>query len=327
LGDRDGPGAIPGFPSSVTIDPLGRYLVQFFQGELPVVFNSRGEYVSTLGRKGAGPGEFMQPQKAFVTPGDSLVIIDFHTARATVLDKSLAPIRSIALPPWQVRNLLVFDWPTRVVVNSTVRTPDRFGLPLHVMGFDGQVASIRQSFGSLNAGDITPQQQRQLYYTLAPADPGAVWAAERYRYRISKWAEDGSLQLTLTRNPEWFEGESDGLGSGPTKAPSPDNRAIMRDSAGRLWVFTLIAAPDWREAWKDVPPPAGREVPATWGAPFHTQYQTVIEVLDVSVRRVLARYTTPHAIIFALGANRVAAYREADDGTPHIVILQLDLIM
>jgi hypothetical protein len=103
-------------------------------------------------------------------------------------------------------------------------------------------------------------------------------------------------------------------------------RGISENPDGTVWTFVNVASPDWKTAWRGIPIPRGRgEVPATWGPPLHTQYQTMIELIDPRARRVVARATTPHVIIAALASGKAAAYSEDTSGVPFISILTVRL--
>jgi hypothetical protein len=81
------------------------------------------------------------------------------------------------------------------VMNSTIPTPDRAGLPLHLISPEGQVI---RSFGSISGAyrsDIPLHDRRQL----TPAGSRAVWSAWALQYVIERWSEGGSLERTLQR--------------------------------------------------------------------------------------------------------------------------------
>lgn len=61
------------------------------------VFNSQGRLEKTIGRKGAGPGEFSNLAWARVVHGDSITTYDLAQRRLTVFDRSGTPVRSVTI--------------------------------------------------------------------------------------------------------------------------------------------------------------------------------------------------------------------------------------
>src|SRR4051812_36575324 len=74
--------ALSGIPMSVLVDAKGRFWVLSFS-ELPAVFSASGTFISQLGRRGEGPGEFESAGAGFSAPGDSIVIFDQSNNRAS----------------------------------------------------------------------------------------------------------------------------------------------------------------------------------------------------------------------------------------------------
>ncbi len=65
---------------SVVLDRESNIFVADVVARTIVVFDSNGAYVRTIGRKGAGPGEFEQPY-SLGWLGDTLLVLDFRNAR------------------------------------------------------------------------------------------------------------------------------------------------------------------------------------------------------------------------------------------------------
>src|SRR5687767_2433735 len=71
LGQEDGPGSMSGMLQSIVRDRSGRYWVAT-DGDLPLVFDSLGRYLATIGKRGSGPGEYISPRLLILVPGDSV---------------------------------------------------------------------------------------------------------------------------------------------------------------------------------------------------------------------------------------------------------------
>jgi 6-bladed beta-propeller len=75
----------------------GRLVVANDQVELRI-FDGSGRYLSTVGRRGRGPGEYQQLLALWRAPGDSLRVCDVVTGRVDVRGPDGALVRSITMP-------------------------------------------------------------------------------------------------------------------------------------------------------------------------------------------------------------------------------------
>jgi hypothetical protein len=113
--------------------------------------------------------------------------------------------------------------------------------------------------------------------------------------------------------------------------------ATWFDDSRLLWTYGHVARDDWQQIHRDYrvanpppPPPAGGRG-ATMGAPSgqaireSAVFQTLVEVVDVQARSLLASRTVPAYVISVLPDGRFVSYREAPDGTPYIDVFALTL--
>jgi len=323
LGDADGPGILPGLPEDVIVDGLGRYWVLPGEG-VPLIFDPGGRFLQEVGRRGQGPGEFVFPNVALALPGDSVLVFDYGNMRGTVITPELRHARSVLLPPGQILGAAWVDWPRSVIINSIVRTPEHLGWPLHTVTFADSRTAILRSFGR-NAGELRPGFEHELKLTLSGPRAAHVWVAEATRYVLAPWSAEGQRLPTLERDAPWFAGSA-GDRPGRGGAPDPIVTGLREDPDGLLWVFILVAAPSWREAFPAPEPGGSRygEVPMSRIA-FEKMYRSVIEVIDTRAARVVARRSYDHPIIAALGDGVAAAYAVRSDAVPVLQILELEL--
>jgi hypothetical protein len=68
--------------------PDGRVLVADPVGGMLVALDLASGSMTTVGREGAGPGEWRQPDAVFALPGDSTLLVDLGNARLSVLDRA-----------------------------------------------------------------------------------------------------------------------------------------------------------------------------------------------------------------------------------------------
>ncbi len=78
-----------GMIQTVRALPDGRVLVADPLGQVLVAIDMDAGTSDTIGRRGAGPGEYDQPDAVFPLPGDSTLLIDLGNGRLTVLGPDL----------------------------------------------------------------------------------------------------------------------------------------------------------------------------------------------------------------------------------------------
>jgi hypothetical protein len=67
-----------------------------------------------------------------------------------------------------------------------------------------------------------------------------------------------------------------------------------------LWVYTLVAATDWKKYWKPLPKDLKGELSASDAPEMDELYDTMVEVIDVKAQRVVTRSRLPFALISVL---------------------------
>lgn len=313
LGAFDGPGIIESENTGAVVDGRGRYFL--FQPYRPwvKVFDARGRYVTTMGREGAGPGEFRGVGMVRIGRGDTIHVFDAELARHSVFAPDLRFVRAhpTELMP-QVDGIVLADG--RVVIPQLVTTPERVGLPLHLIR-DGRV---ERSFGS-ESGAFRPDLPELLARSAAPAQDGGIWSAHRYRYRIELWTAAGRKTRELRREVAWFPPHTGNWRPSTTTPPPTLLREVWQDAEGLLWARILVADRDWRRA-VSTGGPHGSTITSN-----DAYRDTLLEVIDPVRGRVLASARLPNTFLH-LGRNRVGAVVTNADGVPFFAVWQLDLV-
>ncbi len=308
LGEAEGPGSIAGLPTSVTRDSRGRfYLVQGERSELPLVFSPTGAFLRSLGRLGSGPGEFRWPRVVLIGRHDSALVLDEELGVLTVFDSAYRPQRTARFPfrPWTAALL---D-PEHVVVNARIGDAARIGLPLHVFRTDG---THLRSFGSDRPVELPGQLFMNLRW-LWPASDGSVWSLrESHRYSIERWDPQGRKVIELDRDAEWFRPYADRWLPTPTVAPAPYTSGMWQDAEGLLWVLTIVPDPQWARGLGDGLAAEGQTAYAV--TDIHRVYDTIVEVIDPTLGRVVARSRVDARLDIVVDANLIAESREEDQG-------------
>ena len=121
VGGDAGPGMIQGYPTAVALDSLGRFW-SGFSSEGPIVYSENGEFLSKVGRKGEGPGEFQWVSGLIALPGDSVVVFDGGSNRVTILGDDLQLSRDVRYE-LDASGGFNLGWPNAVVVRGLYGSP------------------------------------------------------------------------------------------------------------------------------------------------------------------------------------------------------------
>ncbi|MCC6318779.1 MAG: hypothetical protein IT361_13945 [Gemmatimonadaceae bacterium] len=311
---------IPAGIQAVRVDQRGRFWV-LAGDEPPLMFDSAGRLLGRVGRKGAGPGEFVRPRDMVPVGGDSVLVLDAGAARFSLWSADLKPGRTIAVEGFPTP-LLVEDWPAAILGSGSVGSPSGAGWPLHRLDLSGQVAEWKSSFGP-DDGAVRPGEYWRLAQVLAPARGGGFWAADEAQYRVGRWDWPSRRVFFLRRTPDWFPGTARRALGTPRTAPSPAVSAMHEDDDGLLWVFLRVPAPDWPDAW----PRAAHE----GGEVDYRQldlsrlFDSIIEVIDPRSGALMASERVAEWVIASLPGGRIAAVEVDADGATRVRVSRVGL--
>jgi hypothetical protein len=313
-----------GVTSVVRVDSEGRYWV-IRNNELPVIFDSAGRFLRVLGRKGQGPGEYLLPTDVLSVPPDSVVVLDGQQRRGTVLDKQLRVVRTLVLP-LNVFSSVVVSWPSRIIGTGVASGPREAGWPLHELSFaSGREGTITRSFGS-GDGELRPDWGARTHHSITTPKDAMFWAAWAYGYVLTQFNLAGRPVRALARQPEWFrEPSQPGIGT-PTTPPPSRVADVAQDAQGFLWVFIRVPAKKWKAAWPSLPP-GTREI-STRRIAMQDLYDTVVEVIDARMARVVSRTMISGSyFVNTLPGMRAAMYDVDADGVEAVSIVSLALVV
>ena len=318
--DVGGPGLDEdvGNPIRVKVDPLGRIWV--FSEDWPAkIYNSNGRFLRSIGRRGAGPGEYTQGGWFYALGGDALAVADQGNGRLTIVGPDLRVLRTVP-------NTFFGFWAAvpigqhRFVVSGQVYGPANMGRPLHVFRIDSSGTKVERSFGSHVDPARSGPSSAPFKWDLSPTANGRFWSAERLTYRLQLWDSAGTSLLSLERQPEWFRPQTDAFMGDASRPPKPTGAGI---SAGSdiLWSFVHVPDPNSRREWSKFAAKAdSRE-----GPDVAQLYDTIVEAIDVVSRRVVARTQLSEYVLNTLPGGRVVMLHHDDDGEAKLQIVTFHL--
>lgn len=314
VGATEGPGMIDwrGGQALAALDSEGRiYLRGNFSTHVHV-YDAEGRYLTTLGREGEGPGEFEGINGFVVGPADSLFVFDALLMRLSVFSPQLDFVRSAVLQvqpsgyepisvPWDANHFYM---------TSHMRTAELIGWPIHSISRNGVRA---ESFGS-DSGAYFPSQPHSGLRIIADAGANSLWSGRLAHYTIQRFAPGGKAPIEeIQRDAAWFpEPSAEDLETDHgAKRPPPLMQAMHQDGE-RLWVLTWVPDPKWQSASTEL-------------EDEHRRYDSVIEVIDLTTYRVLARTRVDELYHQFLGDDRIAGTIFAGGYVPTYRIMHIAL--
>ncbi len=313
LGSASGSGPI-GHPATVALDSRGRfYVASARQDGRILVFDRSGRFLESIGRKGSRPGEFEGIVHLQVSRGDTLHVFEAGNQRHTVLSPSRRLVRTSRVPG-RVYGALV-EGNGSVLVQSPVPTPARVGLPVHLIGKDGEI--LRSFAGGRGAYDRENPDHH--FRPLARAGRDHLWLAHLNRYEVELWDVEGRLLRTLVRDAAWFRPWDRPAPGAPFAArPKPAIVSIREDPQGRLWIVASVADTNWKKG--RVGHGGGRPVEE-----MTRRFDTVVEVIDPETGHLLASARDPGIPPTFITADLVFRPVESRDGGARIEVWQVRL--
>lgn len=268
------------------------------------VFGPNGVLEADLGGRGSEAGEFETVIGITVADGDSAHVFDVGKRTRTVFSPTLDFEGRVSLPANPLHNAMVRLPRGQWVIGANIETPERVGLPLHLLSHAGDVES---SFGAVDP--FYRMDLRNLSFrVLATAGQDKVWVARHTEYRIELWDTGNTLHKVLVRSLEWFKPWVRDVATTPDVPRNPYVRDLSLDEAGLLWV--LITRPSARFADHVATDANGQHY---WTS--DTGYwASVVEVIDPEMACVVGRVETEANLQRSLGNGRYAGYDELNGG-------------
>ena len=272
-GEDTGPGMIETAAALGWMDASGRIYVAGISVSQVWVFAPDGSFLRRIGRRGEGPGEFLQIQGAIGVDDGVFSVLDPGRGVIVTYDWTGTLLGETRLRGWVPTGAQTLHFEDSLAIHSAdIRTADRVGYPLHI--FNLETGEIEVSFGS-RTGEYHLDRGSDPH--VVARGPGrTVWMARVPKYEIELWEPNRPLR-SMRRDVDWFPElsleERRGRGHGWEAEPTSGLIAMAADDS-LIWV--LIDTPD--ERW--------RQAAATRDADLFVD--TRIEVIDWRQGRVIA---------------------------------------
>lgn len=216
-------------------------------------YDSRGHFMRPIGRKGQGPGEYMQPQSLFVDEHGDLYIND-QGSLLHVFDKDGTFRRRIRLAfqiPFDSNTFYVdsegsiyaFSWD---VVNMEmkkvlVKTDASGTVVLRMKTTDDPAVKVLGSpQGGVMGGVIHPYSSNSLF---CPVENTMLCYGENIQYRLILCDFSGNVKSVIDRdeNPQPISSKEKGILGKSSIFPShrPFFKKLMSDDQGRIYVIRM----------------------------------------------------------------------------------------
>lgn len=279
-----------------------------------LVYDRSGRYVRRLGRAGSGPGEYRAIDRIALDRYDSLHIVDLATRSVTVLDPSgqyartyPMPLRPAALIPLS---------PSAIVLAGFGSAPSTIGLPLHTLDGAGR---LLRSFGE-DRPVVKPGQPPEDERTIAAGHDQRFWAAAIHKYEFEEWTTSGVLLRHVSSAPSWFQSkEKREFGLWFERRPSPTVVSIREDSTGKLWILSRVADPRWQ-------PQTTKSRRVRPAADYHDILDTMIEVIDPTLRQVLVSQRFSHYFVQVMPSGWLVEWTTDQHGLDYVQLWQVRIL-
>lgn len=306
LGSDDGLGALGSYPEAAR-DREGNFLVSYFENRSQfLVFDSTGSFIRSVGRQGAGPGEYRFVRHISATER-AVYIWDSTGRRITELLAGDSAARTFPILGDPLSVAVIDD--STFVYNAVVTTSDLIGKPFHVLHAG---AARPLSFGDEGEA-FRPDVGFAGRRAVDRADATSFWAGLSTEYRLQRWSLDGVRLGEWVRNVDWFPRHYTEPLPDPERPPAPYIVDIAGLTNGRVVVLIAVPDPRWREGIVPSPVPEGTGYQI---GDANRYFDTMIELIDPERAVVLGSTRVDAFLVSMLDASTALSYRETEAGFP-----------
>jgi len=307
-------GPFPDMNTYVRRNSKGQYFAALtaFSWQLAEI-DPHGNYVRDIGREGSGPGEYRDIDNLIIGPNDSLYVFDQGNGRCSILSPSGEFIYSFRTT-WGTKQAAITP-SGHLIVQALLSSPERAGLPLHLINRDGAMA--------LSFGDENPMYNRRTATwfntrVLTESSENTVWTGRLNKYEIELWDTSGNLLKRIENRRDWFREWNTVERYSIQNRPSPSLLAMQEDDSGYLWVIVNVPDSQWS--------PDLDLSDALFPTSHKALYDSTVEVLDPNSGSLLQSRRIDLPIRYFVGPGLVAHFEETRDDRIVVVISSIQLV-
>ena len=227
-------------PIAVQTDQDENIYILELQGKSIKKYGKNFKYISTIGKDGSGPGEFIFPNHFEIGSDSRIYVFDLGNQRIEVMTLEGNYYESIRI---QIGNQSAMRLESGSYVKLAgarqlmAMTEDNLNILLHIYDSAGNATNV---FGKTRIyEDINMRisgNDAQLTHDLEDN----IFSAMIYQNRIEKYTSFGELLLKISRQLPYEEGYVRRSREDGSRAPI-FSRSITLDEKGRIWVQTYAA--------------------------------------------------------------------------------------
>jgi hypothetical protein len=267
--------------TAVARDSRGRFYATATGSSPVIAFDAKGKFITTIGRRGDGPGEFRRIAVIDVGVGDTLYVReergaisvfapDYHFVRQLPVNRSLAT------------DFLALGGGRVVTGSSSAAARD----PIMA------ITNGHDWLGFLGGGREPAGCEACSIRSFAYRDESTFWAASAYSYRLELWNVNGTLERDIRPSSEWLSAEPYVRRIADSK-PAPYIVGIASDRRGLLWVLGYAPSNDYVRPpecgnLKPNLPPCPRLTPDSVWKAARARSLAAVDVIDPASGAVIA---------------------------------------
>ncbi len=273
------------------------------------VYGDGGGVRRTIGRQGAGPGEFGRRMRMVVGEGDTIHVVDDSHLRVQTFTSSGEYVRSFRIPGIPGRFALLAGGNFMLHRKLTGQGDDD-GYLFYMVDPAGEVLA---RFGKPTRELIEKDQ-----WLASPSNNGGFWTASMWKYEFIHRTLVDSIDLTVTRDVSWFPPDGKWDDEMYVTVPPPANLVHMwEDDLGRLWTYTAIPDEEWELASEQ------RQGMPEWAT---NTFDIMIEVIDLREGRLIAQHRHDRWVGPVCGSNLMYTVVRAESGDTRVHVFRPTLM-
>ncbi len=240
-------------PAGMAVDAAGNIYVLDSGNHRIQKFGPDGKYLTTMGRRGQGPGEFLYPSRLDIDDAGYLYVSDPHNNRVQVLTpdgkdhKTIRFLEGGAGDVFCAKDGELVMGPGRFQMRFTADEPDKKAEPPKLVKVIDVEGKVLREFGDPgdHKDELLNSSLNQVVLTVGRE--GQVYLVFPHQNRIEKYARDGRLLWRADRELPYTmdildKGKIERKGGGVSIQAPRLNRcaeSVAVDGQGRVWVVGL----------------------------------------------------------------------------------------